>query len=82
MAQALRKELKTYEKHRQQLEASEGKFVLISADKVVGTYDTYEAALAAGYEKFGLAHPFLVKQISANEGVAYFSRDLGRCLTS
>ena len=81
MADALATELKTYEEHKQELLADEGKFVLIHGRDILGTYGTYEDALKIGYEKCKLK-PFLVKQIQAVEQAHYFSRDLpAECLT-
>jgi len=59
---ALERELQTYKNRLTELLAHEGKFVLIRGDEVAGTWDTYEDALRAGYDKFGL-NPFLVKRI-------------------
>ena len=80
MADTLERELKTYTDHLQELKASEGKFVLIHGDQVVGIFESYQDALKAGYEKFGVK-PFLVKRISAVESVAYFTRELDLCHT-
>lgn len=44
------------------LGASEGKFVLIRGDEIVGVFDHQMDAISSGYSKFGNA-PFLVKQI-------------------
>ena len=63
MTQLLDSELRTYEHNRDQLlGSSEGKFVLIHGDRVVGIYDSKMDAIAAGYQQFGNV-PFLVKQI-------------------
>ncbi len=72
---ALEKELETYSREFPNLIAKEGKFVVISDDKIAGFWETYEDALQAGYEKFELK-PFLVKRIQAAEQIQYFSRDL------
>ncbi|MCI0388245.1 MAG: hypothetical protein MOB07_05710 [Acidobacteria bacterium] len=72
---ALEKELATYKTALPELQSQEGKFVLISGDDVVGTYDTYEDALKEGYEKFGL-NPFLVRQIHATEQVEFITRHI------
>jgi hypothetical protein len=48
--------------------------MLVHGDKVVGLFDTYRDALAAGYEQFQL-EPFLVKQISVAEEALQFSRE-------
>ncbi|HUY35669.1 MAG TPA: hypothetical protein VMV69_23195 [Pirellulales bacterium] len=67
----LRTELETYGQRKQELlESSEGKFVVIHRANVAGVWDTYEGALHAGYEKFGLV-PFLVKQIERIERVEF-----------
>jgi hypothetical protein len=77
---ALEREIKTYKDKLPELQASEGKFVLISGDTVSGIFDSYQDALAAGYERFGMT-PFLVKQISMVEVLASFTRDVDLCLT-
>jgi hypothetical protein len=71
----LEKELSVYDAHLIDLLPYEGKYVLISGEIVSGTFDSYDEALAAGYEKYGL-DPFLVKQINRAEPIHYFSRDL------
>ena len=72
---ALEKEIETYNRELPKLLSQQGKFVVISGDKVAGIFVSYEDALKAGYEKCGLK-PFLVKRIQAVEQVQYFSRDL------
>jgi hypothetical protein len=80
--QSLSRELKAYERLLPTLVNHEGKFALIAGAKLVGLFDTYADALAAGYTARGLK-PFLVKQVSQVELVAYFTRDLGKaCPTS
>ena len=77
--QMLKTELETYEREKERLLGeSEGKYVLIRGEDVVGTWDTYEDAVKTGYSKFGLA-PFLVKQIQRVERVCFFTRDLASC---
>lgn len=68
-------ERRTYEEHLPELLDSVGKFVLILGEEIGGPFDTYAAALEAGYERHGV-QPFLVKQVTAVEPVQYFSRDL------
>jgi hypothetical protein len=75
---ALQQEVEAYNRLLPSLLSQQGRFALIQASELVGTYDTYQDALAAGYEKFKLA-PFLVKQIAPAQQVAYFTRDLARC---
>ena len=68
-AETLKSELETYNRNKQQLVAQgEGRFVVIHGDEIAGIWGTYEDALQAGYERFGLT-PFLVKQIEALERV-------------
>ncbi len=56
-------ELKTFETNLPVLlGASEGKFVLIREEEIVGVFDNQMDAVSAGYGKFGNV-PFLVKQI-------------------
>jgi hypothetical protein len=68
-------ERRTYEEHLPELLGSVGKFVLILGEEIGGPFDTYAAALAAGYEKYGVK-PFLVKEINAVEPIQYFSREI------
>jgi hypothetical protein len=70
---ALEKELETYNAKLAELKGSEGKFVLIQGDRVVGIYTSYEDAMKAGYGELGLTS-FLVKQISTMEQVQFISR--------
>ena len=72
---ALEKELATYERKLPELLAHEGKFVLVHGDEVHGLWDTYENALQAGYQQFGLTS-FLVKRIQGVEQVLNFTRDV------
>lgn len=72
---ALEKELETYRRELPTLLAQEGKYVLIHGDKVAGIWDTYEDALKAGYQEFGLK-PFMVKRIQWAETVQNFTRDI------
>jgi hypothetical protein len=58
------------------LKDNDGRFVVIRGSEVCNVLGTYEEALNWGYNQFGL-DPFFVKQISAEEHVAHFSRDLG-----
>jgi hypothetical protein len=71
----LNREIETYNRLLPELLAQQGKFVLIKGDEQFGTFDSYNDALAAGYDKFKL-EPFLVRQIAATEFVAYFTRDV------
>ena len=78
---ALEKELETYKAKLAELAASEGKFVVIHGDQVVGIFEAYADAIKKGYDEFGLK-PFLVKQIQAIERVQFVSRFIDPCRTS
>lgn len=78
----LERELATYREHLSSLLANEGKYVVIKGeDFILSPFDTYDQALAAGYERFG-PDPFLVKQIRQHEPIMHFTRDLPRWDTS
>lgn len=47
-------------------EGREGQFVLLKGNEVLGFWDTEEAALSEGYERF-LLEPFLVHHILSRE---------------
>jgi hypothetical protein len=73
---ALEHEMGIYRANLTDLLANEGKYVVIKGDEILpGRYDDYEAALAAGYDRFGPV-AFLVKRIQKTEPVLYFTRDL------
>lgn len=59
--------------------SNRGTFALVHGDSVSGVFPNFDAALAAGYEQFGLS-PFLVKEVTEHEEPRYFSRNL-RCPT-
>lgn len=75
----LRAELAVYDRHKDELlQRGEGRYVLIGNGAVESIWDTYEDALQAGYQKFGL-RPFLVKQIEAFERVQFVLYAASRC---
>lgn len=73
---ALEKELETYKTHLPDLSLYEGYFVTISGSDIIGKYETYEAALAAGYAACGLDRPFMVKQIATQEQAHLITRNI------
>ena len=80
MSERLKRELETYEAKKQELAAkSEGKFVLIQGESVIGVWDTYADAMQEGYSRFKLDTPFLVKQVSAFERIQFFTRNITPC---
>jgi hypothetical protein len=78
---ALEKETETYNKRLSELKAHEGKYVLIQGETVEDFFASYEDAIKAGYQKFGLS-PFLVKQIQAAAQVQFISRLFDPCRVS
>ncbi len=67
MSGPLDKELATYStKLANLLATSEGKFVIIHDDDVLGTFDTQMDAIAMGYRELGNV-AFLVKQVTKTE---------------
>jgi hypothetical protein len=75
---ALEKELETYQAKLPELLEHTGEFAVIHGDEVAGIWQTYQDALKAGYEKFGL-DPFLIQQIQAIEPVHYITRGTLAC---
>jgi hypothetical protein len=55
-----------------------GKFALIHNGAVSGIWNTSDEAIAAGYDRFGI-EPFLVKEITEEEPVFFFSRRVTPC---
>jgi hypothetical protein len=72
---SLQEEIDTYIRHLPALLRHQGKFVLIQGAEIAGTFDSYQDALTAGYQRFKLAR-FLVKQIVAVERVDRLPRML------
>ena len=72
--EAFRRELPRLLQHPE----NRGKYALVHGGKVEEVFPTMEAALAAGYERFGL-EPFLVQEITDAEKPRYFSRNVTPC---
>ena len=69
---ALDQENSTFEKLRVQLLAEHcGKFALVSGEEIQGIYDTYEAALTAGYLRNGVGKPFMVRKIESTDSAVF-----------
>jgi hypothetical protein len=78
---ALERELETFGRELPRLladPANRGKFALVHGETVEGIYPSVDAALDAGYDRFGL-EPFLVKEVTEHEEARYFSRNITRC---
>ncbi len=73
-AAVYRRNLKDWAEH-------ESEYVLIKGEEVCGFHSSYEDALKAGYERFGL-EPFFVKQVSAVEQAHHITRFVEPCRTS
>lgn len=78
---ALEREIETYDRRLGELLARQGKYVVIHADEVVGTYDGFDDALRVGYERFG-DDAFLVRQIRETQPVLTLHRSLRPCPSS
>lgn len=72
---ALEKELATYDANIAKLRENAGKFVLIHGDSIVDYFSSYDDAIKAGYQKFGL-EPFLVKEIDGVQAVQHITRHI------
>jgi hypothetical protein len=75
-----RPELTVYEAELpNMLKMHKGQFVVIHGKQVANYFRTRAEALGWAYDAFGL-DPFFVKQVSEEENVAHFIRDIGPCL--
>jgi hypothetical protein len=74
----LEPELKAFRRLLPTLLKEPGSYAVITGDRLIGTYRSYEEALRAGYGECGI-RPFLVKQVEENESVLFFTRDLAPC---
>ncbi len=72
---ALEKELATYRAKLPEFKQHEGKYVLIHGDQIADFFSTYEDAIKAGYQQFGLEQ-FLVKKIAVSEPIFCFTRPI------
>jgi hypothetical protein len=62
---ALEKEMQVYRREVKNRPDEEGQFILIHGEEVIGVWKDRLQALEAGYERYGLEEPFLVKQLLA-----------------
>lgn len=70
---ALEKELQTFNRLFSSAVENEGKFAVIHGEDLLGTFTSYEDALAMGYRAYGLK-PFLVKLVSSAPEFANYTR--------
>jgi len=78
MASSLERELIAFRRSRPDLlkdPANRGLFALVHDDEVAGLYTSFDAGLAAGYDRFGLER-FMVKEVVEHETPKYFPRGL------
>jgi hypothetical protein len=81
MTMPLEQELATFQAALARLlqdPANQGKFALVVGAQVDSLWPSLDAALEAGYQRFGLT-PFLVKEVATTETPRSFSRNLTRC---
>ena len=72
----LESEIKTFELNRKELVGRAlGKFALIKGERIVGTYDTANDAVRAGYAELGNVE-FLVEEISQFDSPLSFTSNL------
>lgn len=61
----IKDEIAAYEKLKEELEAKDlGKWVLLRDLKLIGIYDTFEAAAESAVKQFGTG-PYLIRQVGA-----------------
>ena len=75
---ALEKEMQTFARSLPTLLAdpdNQGGFALVHGDEIAGVFDSFDAALSVGYDRFQL-EPFLVREVTDREQPRYFSRNL------
>src|SRR4051812_38967613 len=68
-AVSLNWELETYLRLRPDWvrEGKVGKWVVIHQDEVAGFFDSFDDALRAGYDRYGLNEPFMARQVAEVE---------------
>jgi len=65
---ALEREREYYESLKEDLlRHHEGQFAVIHADQLLGTYTTFDEALAAGVRAYG-TQPFLIQEVAEKAG--------------
>jgi len=70
----LAREEKIYEKNRDLLiKKGEGKYVVIQDEMILKFFENEEDALREGYKNFKATRPFLIRKVSSEESVHYFS---------
>jgi len=75
MTAFLEREIETYQDHFDEIRCHDGQFVLIKGTDIVDYFDSYRDALKEGYGKF-YGSDFMVKQVSSEERIHTFTRDI------
>lgn len=82
MINVLSRELETYKKNKPQLLAgSEGEYVLIKGEEIIGVCADEREATQKGFDEFGYNCPFFVRQITKREPVLHVKGINVPCLT-
>ena len=82
MKHTLSLELETYKKNKPRLlAASEGKYVLIFGEQIIGVYADEQEATQKGFDEFGYNCPFFVRQITKLEPALHIKGINVPCLT-
>lgn len=73
---ALERELETYEQQLPDWLAAgkDNLWVVIHGSDVLGFFNTLDAAAEAGYQRFGVSDPFMVRQITQPHAPIHASR--------
>jgi hypothetical protein len=67
---AFEREAATYEANKERLLESEGQYVVILGDRMIGPYPSYSAAYSQAVTTFD-GQPFYIRQILRDEPVTY-----------
>ena len=73
---AFARESATYRSRLPALLAFEGRWVVVSGERIDGPFGDYEAALEFGYRYWGLGGGWMVKQVRETEPVHHFTREV------
>lgn len=73
---ALEQELATFDQHAAEFAEHAGEYALVHGSEIAGLFETYEAALTSGYQRYRL-DPFMVKQIGVVEYMPYYNLPQG-----
>jgi hypothetical protein len=66
------------ERRRELLASSEGKYVVVVGDRMIGAFETEDEAERSGYDTFGLG-PLYIKRVLAAEPIAELRPGVNPC---